>query len=176
MLADHPVTDLMSDHRLIEKVMAAVEAQLGDGARPFPAVFVEEALAFFTEFADAHHHLKEEQILFPALAARGVPPAGGPIGVMLYEHALGRQLLAVIRDHLPAARDGDDSAHEAIRDAAGHYIELLRQHIWKEDTILFQMARQVLDPAAAEEVLEQFAKHRTSAVSRHATFAAGLPG
>lgn len=179
MSAEHPVTELMSEHRLIEKVMSALEQRLQTSGNDFPSDFVAQALAFFVEFADGNHHFKEEEVLFPALARRGVPVEGGPIGMMLQEHTLGRKLLAGIRENLPAARDGNEIARESVRSFAAQYVDLLRRHIWKEDNILFRMAQQSLDPNTVEDILLGFHESAHSKVtpeltSRHAAFAAAL--
>ena len=173
----HPVTELMNDHRLIEKVMAELERRLALDPAAVPAAFVAQALAFFTGFADASHHFKEEEALFPALAARGVPVEGGPIGMMLHEHGVGRKLLAGMRAELEAAGAGDGKACAALRDYAARYIELLRNHIWKEDNVLFRMAQQLLDEEAAAALRARFresAQATAEATQGHADFAAAL--
>ncbi|MCX6621389.1 MAG: hemerythrin domain-containing protein [Acidobacteria bacterium] len=172
MSPDHPVTELMNDHRLIENVLSALERRLAAGGGEFPGEFVAQALAFFVEFADLHHHHKEEEVLFPALAQHGVPVQGGPIGVMLNEHTMGRQLLAGIRGNLEAAGGGGEQARAAVRADAARYIELLRHHIWKEDNILFRMAQQQLGAKEADEMLERFHQGVDGdAVRRHVDFA-----
>ena len=145
MTAMHPIDQLMSEHRLIESVLNAMEARLA-GMTPasFPAGFFREALDFFGNFADGYHHYKEEDALFPMLKTRGISDQGGPIGCMMKEHVFGRSCLAGIRGNLDAARDGEAGAVEAIRAYATDYIGMLRQHIMKEDTVLFRMARHVL--------------------------------
>jgi hemerythrin-like domain-containing protein len=180
MSADHPVTELMNEHRLIERVLAALESRLNEEpASGFPVTFVEQALEFLTEFADGCHHFKEEESLFPALARAGMPVEGGPIGMMLYEHDIGRRCLSGIRQQLDAARGGDAAACASIRAYAKQYIELLRSHIWKEDNILFQKARHALDEKAAAQVLEQFhagggTKASAEVIARAAAFASSL--
>jgi Uncharacterized conserved protein len=152
-----PIEELLADHRLIEKVLAKLDHHLASSAsQPFPADFVEQALDFLVSFADGCHHYKEEEALFPALAARGVPVEGGPIGMMLHEHTIGRKCLAGIRENLPAARSGDEAAQSRIRRYAGEYTSLLRNHIWKEDNVLFAMASQVLEPATRESIARTF--------------------
>lgn len=178
MTAEHPVSDLMNDHRLIEAVLSGLERQLSTPGE-FPAEFVERCLMFLVEYADHFHHHKEEEVLFPALADRGVPTTGGPIGMMLHEHTIGRKLLAGIREALPQAREGDESARSSTRSCALQYIELLRNHIWKEDNVLFVMARRALDPQSADEVLARFAAERqgsvpAAALAEHVAFAASL--
>ncbi len=153
----HPTQVLMNEHRVIEHVLVALEAKLEDLEKGcFPREFFEKALDFFVNFADGCHHAKEEMRLFPALKQRGVPEQGGPIGVMLYEHEVGRAYLQTIRAHLNAAERGEPEAIGAIRSAAMGYIELLRAHILKEDNILFAIARRVLTPADVERLQKEF--------------------
>lgn len=175
MALEHPVMDLMSDHRRIEAVMSALEKQLLAGDS-FPAEFIGKALTFFVEYADGFHHLKEEEYLFPAMADRGVPVECGPIGVMLHDHAIGRQLLSGIRSRLEEASRGDPNAQTAVRVYATQYIDMLRQHIWKEDNVLFSIAQRVLDEQAADSVAEEFATMSSTngaaeTLERHRQFA-----
>ncbi len=149
----HPVQSLMNEHRVIERVLGAVEIQLGQlGETPFPADFFQKALDFLRVYADSCHHFKEEDTLFPAMNQKGFPKESGPIGMMLYEHQVGRSYLAQIRDNLAAAARNSAEAIEAIRENGFAYVELLRAHIQKEDRVLFQMAYQVLDTADFEKV------------------------
>ena len=146
MATTHPVDILMAEHRTIERVLSAVEGRLA-GPGPFPYEFLTAALDFFRNFADGCHHAKEEELLFPLLEQRGVPREHGPIGCMLKEHAQGREYLATVRAHLDGARDGTAEDAAAVRAAASGYIGMLRQHIYKEDNILFQMAIRALSQA-----------------------------
>jgi hemerythrin-like domain-containing protein len=179
MDAHDPIQELMNDHRLIEKVLSSLEKRLADPDEPFPAEFVEQALDFLVSFADGCHHYKEEETLFPAIANLGVPVEGGPIEMMLHEHKEGRRCIKGIRDNLPAAREGNTRSQDAVRRFAAEYTGLLRHHIWKEDNVLFLMAKQVLTADAAEEVARRFSDesnpHLASAVKqRYAEFANSL--
>jgi hemerythrin-like domain-containing protein/uncharacterized membrane protein len=137
----HPVEELYEDHRLIERMLSELEHRvLRTNVSPFPVRFIESALDFFRVFADSCHHHKEENVLFPELVNAGVPVDGGPIGVMMAEHETGRECLARIEENLPAAANESQEAISNIREAAAEYISMLRQHIWKEDNVLFQIA------------------------------------
>lgn len=180
MAVPHPVMDLMSDHRRIEAVMNALENKLLPVAEPFPAEFIGRALTFFIEYADCFHHHREEEFLFPAMAANGVPVEGGPIAVMLHDHMTGRKLLAGIRGNLEEAGKGDHAAQAAVRTYASRYIDLLRQHIWKEDNILFTMAQRVLDEPTMHRLTGRFAEQSATdptaaqSVENHRQFADDL--
>lgn len=138
---EHPVEILLDEHRLIERMLDEVETRVLSPAGKLPLDFVETALDFFAGFADGSHHHKEERVLFPMLEAAGMPVHGGPIAVMLHEHDLGRRCLAAVRNSVEAARKGSEEASTTIRTAFAEYVGLLRRHIWKEDNILFEMAK-----------------------------------
>jgi hemerythrin-like domain-containing protein len=147
----------MEEHRLIETVLEALEGYAT--AVEKGSVFERDDLArfvtFVREFADAKHHAKEEDILFAAMLANGFPREGGPIAVMLHEHELSRGYVRELADI--AAGEGDWSEDTAARVAAAarSYTELLRDHIEKEDNVLYPMAQSVLPPDAMREVSER---------------------
>jgi hemerythrin-like domain-containing protein len=156
----HPTDVLTGEHRTIEARLDALEQRIRAirGGEPFSRAYFEESLDFFRDMADGCHHAKEEKLLFPRMKQRGVPEAGGPIGVMLAEHDEGRAFLRAVRGNLDAAAEGSPGALQAVLENASGYIELLRSHIYKEDNILFRMARMVLTPADVEELERSFAE------------------
>lgn len=127
---------LMDEHRGIERMLDVLEevAERLMGQGDVHAGDPSRVLDFLSGFADKCHHAKEEGQLFPALVAAGVPREGGPVGVMLAEHVQGRGYIARMRQ---ALADGDARAYAQ---AAHAYAALLRQHILKEDHILYPMA------------------------------------
>jgi hemerythrin-like domain-containing protein len=137
---------LREEHRLILAVLDALEVAVrraessGRVRREVFGPFVE----FFRGFADRCHHGKEEDRLFPCLERCGVPREGGPIGVMLEEHRLGRGHVRAMGEALEAAEGGDAGAAGAVLAHARDFLELLRDHIRKEDHVLFEIADRVV--------------------------------
>lgn len=161
-----PMQILKDEHRVIERVLDAIERRL---PRPVDADFYGKAIDFLRNFADGCHHAKEENELFPVLESAGVPREHGPIGCMLDEHQMGRALIRNIADNVQAASKGDEVASGVVRKAAGAYIELLRNHIYKEDNVLFAMADRVLGPEEQDLMREAFrrADGSHSCASKH---------
>jgi hemerythrin-like domain-containing protein len=144
----------MDEHRVIERVLDAVERMLERDSIDKP--FFLAALDFFRNFADGCHHAKEENELFPRMERAGVPRDGGPIGCMLNDHDTGRQLLRRVAANLDDAAAGTPRAVEAVRRAAGDYLTMLRHHIQKEDNVLFVIAEQLLPEEEKKSMLAAF--------------------
>ncbi|WP_243357955.1 hemerythrin domain-containing protein [Fundidesulfovibrio terrae] len=145
--------ELKAEHRGIE-IMLRILGQLADAAqsgRGLDKADAADVIEFLRTFADKCHHSKEEDLLFPALEAAGIPRQGGPVGVMLHEHDIGRGFIKGMSDSLAS---GD---MVGFAGAARGYIELLSNHIAKEDNVLFKMADQALSPQKQEELVRAFA-------------------
>jgi hemerythrin-like domain-containing protein len=149
---------LSSEHRVIESVIAALDVaadRIDAGGTVRPGFFVD-AVRFITDFADGFHHGKEEGALFAALSRCGMPLDNGPVGVMLYEHGRARELTAGLRDATARWAAGDTDAPATVVDHARAYGELLTQHIFKEDNILFPMAARVIPPGDEQAILDEY--------------------
>lgn len=149
--------ELKDEHRVIERVLSfyqAVAKAAHDG-RKLPVESLREAIEFTRSFADRYHHGKEEGVLFERLAKAGMPREGGPVGVMLVEHEQGRSHVAALAEAVERYAGGDESAAADIAQAAQDYADLLAQHIYKEDNILYVMADQLLSEDD-EEIVEAY--------------------
>jgi hemerythrin-like domain-containing protein len=149
---------LMSEHRVIERFIHALEkaANRLDGGQEVRPGFFLEAADFIQGFADGCHHRKEEGVLFIVMAENGVSTESGPIGVMLHEHKQGRSFTRAMRAAAQRLNEGDLTAKQAIVESAWGYVALLRQHIMKEDRILFPMADRFIPLDRQEQVTERF--------------------
>ena len=149
---------LSAEHRVIEQVLRCL-LEMASQASVTGKIDLESAraaLTFLRTFADQCHHHKEEDVLFPALGRVGFGPQAGPVAVMLSEHELGRAYLRRIDGAIQQASpsEADSAAHFAT--SVRSYVDLLTQHIAKEDNILFPLADQVLQGAAGEAVIGGF--------------------
>lgn len=149
---------LMAEHRVIERVLAALEiaAHRLQSGEPIREGFFLDAADFARGFADGCHHRKEEGVLFPAMETAGLPRQGGPIFVMRAEHEEGRRLVRRMRTATVRVCAGDPSAKDEIWQNALGYVNLLRMHIVKEDSVLFPMADHILQGEKQVEVAQAF--------------------
>ncbi len=149
---------LRNEHEGIMAMLAVVEAaayRLREGKQVSPELFTD-AVDFFRNFADGCHHSKEELELFPELVEHGIPQEGGPVGMMLIEHDQGRAFIRAMKEAAEAYARGDQSAIPALTTNALEYVELLRQHIQKENNVLFVMADQVLGDSEQSRLYDAF--------------------
>jgi hemerythrin-like domain-containing protein len=149
---------LMQEHEVILRVIAALEMQAGclRAGQPVRPGFFLDAADFIKGFADGCHHRKEEGVLFEAMIAAGLPRQAGPVAVMLAEHEQGRGYTRGMRDAANRLAAGDGAARgEVVSNALG-YAALLRQHIQKENGILFPMADQMIPAARQGQVTDAF--------------------
>jgi len=152
--------NLKEEHRVILrmiKVLIVASDKLERGENVSTDVF-KKSVDFIQTFADRCHHGKEQDTLFPLLGERGIPTQGGPIAVMLMEHEQGRQFVKRLAEALAKYDGGDKTAKGAIVENARSYAELLDQHIYKEDNILYPMGDRVLSQSDNKELLEKFEK------------------
>ncbi len=153
-----PTESLSADHRIIERMLDALQLaarRLHQGEAVRPQFFLDAA-QFIAGFADGCHHRKEENVLFPAMGEAGFPTQAGPVAVMLAEHEQGRAYTRAMRSAAEALASGDASMAGKVIDHAHGYVTLLRQHIMKEDNILFPMARNVLDERKQAALTAEF--------------------
>jgi len=149
------VTDnLIDDHSLIQEVMNTMERIT---KKNDPDVeHLEFIVSFIREFADGNHHAKEEGILFPKLIEKGIPKDHGPIGMMLMEHEEGRNYVKGMAENIVLYKSGKKEALKAVFQNMTAYVNLLRNHITKENNVLFRMADQVLTNEEQTRLLHQF--------------------
>lgn len=134
-----------TDHNLIEDLLSEHEsilARLDDLEKIINKSTINRAkiadFFHFTETFAEPHHQKEEQVLFPALEKKGIPNQGGPIGMMLIEHTAKRNYLAQMKQALK------ENNKNQLKKTAQAMISLLREHIYKENQILYPCAYEVL--------------------------------
>ncbi len=153
-----PTEELVQEHNGIKRmlrVLGVISARLEAGERVDPSD-LDQIIEFIQVFADKCHHGKEEDLLFKAMERAGIPGEGGPIGVMLAEHKIGRGYVKGMSEAAAAYRAGQPGAGVAFAENARNYVALLSQHIAKEDGVLYVMADRALSPHIQAELLEGF--------------------
>jgi len=157
MKATQQLKDEHEGIKLMLMIMEKISNDLKNG-KELNSDHYGKIIDFIKGFADKCHHGKEEDILFPAMVNHGVPNEGGPIAVMLNEHQLGREHVKSLSSSFEDFKAGNKSASMGIISSSMGYVQLLRNHIEKENNILFMMADKVLNEAEQDEIFEAFEK------------------
>lgn len=107
---------------------------------------VVDIIDFVRNYADRHHHGKEENILFETMNKTIERLAkSGAITGMYIEHDMGRLYMGNLEKAIERFKDGDDRARLDIIANAISYSELLDRHIEKENTAMYRFAENMLD-------------------------------
>jgi len=128
---------------------------------------LEEAVDLIKNFADGLHHAKEESLLFPLLGEHGFSSEFGPVAAMLSDHAQGRNYVKEITENIRLLKLGELSSMNLVYRNMLWYGQLLRNHIAKENNVLFRMADDVLSAVDQQSLLKQFEKIENEGVHNH---------
>jgi hemerythrin-like domain-containing protein len=158
---------LVEEHKLILRMIALLERNVGRTAASGYSnwQFYLDGVDFIRNYADRFHHAKEEDVLFEALIKNGMPRENSPIAAMLMEHDQGRAYVRAMEAAAQDALAGKTADMTALRENALAYVELLREHISKEDGILYPLAERVAPDKLREDIIAGYkaAEDRTPA-------------
>ena len=146
--------DLIQEHKAILIALNVLEKmhERVQNDKEIDCEDIEEIIEFLKVFADKCHHGKEEDFLFPALEEVGIKNENGPIGVMLAQHKQGREFIKQMQKSILNKIINKNT----FVGASSSYVSLLRNHIKKEDTILFPMSDNKLSASKQKELLNNF--------------------
>lgn len=146
---------LVREHKLILRMLNILEQKAGETAQGHchDYHFYLEAVDFIRDYADRFHHAKEEDILFEALVTNGMPRANSPVAAMLMEHDQGRAYVKGMEDAAQEALAGKPGMEGTIAENALGYLVLLREHIDKEDNILYPLAERLIPAGLRDTVI-----------------------
>lgn len=158
---------LVHEHRLILRMLAVLEkkAELTARGEYRNYRFYLDAVDFIRNYADRFHHAKEEDVLFEALVENGMPRENSPVAAMLMEHDHGRAFVKAMEAAATEALAGKPGRDGVIAENALGYLALLREHIGKEDDILYPLAERVIPEGMRDGIIDAYesAEARTAA-------------
>lgn len=162
---------LSEEHKAILKVISALEkeCQKLQTSQKINAEFFAQAIDFTRNYADKFHHAKEEDILFVEFCKDAHKAPCNPVDQMLFEHKQGRGYVKNMETAL------NEKNIENIIKNGNDYAGLLKDHIFKEDTILYPMIDEVLDEKTQQAISEKAnaveKKFEKGAVAKYLEFA-----
>ena len=183
MLAVEP---LMTEHRLIERMVALLgsELELIASAKNPNLVLVDAAVDFMRTYADRTHHGKEEEILFRALEGRKLSADHRKaMDELVSEHLFARAETKAIAESKERHLQGDIGALSEMTMHMERMIRFYPSHIRKEDEGFFIPAMAYFTAREQEAMLEEFGDfdrqmihEKYEKVARRFEYERSLPG
>lgn len=150
---------LMIEHRLIERMLSAIENVLSNikSKHKVDPVFVDIAVDFIRMYADRTHHGKEEDILFRDLKNKPLSDEDrGIMNELIDEHMFGRRTTQSLVEANSRYRNGDEAALDDIAENLQTLIEFYPKHIEKEDKVFFPSSRTYFTDEEDQAMLAEF--------------------
>ena len=149
---------MVVEHQLILRMVALVEknSELVEKGLFNDWQFFLDAVDFIRGYADRFHHAKEEDTLFTALIANGMPEKNSPIEAMHIAHDQGRAFVRGMEEAVTKALAGESGQEATIVENARGYAALLREHIHSEDNILYPLAERTLPADVRPAMIEAY--------------------
>ncbi len=145
-----PLEILMNEHKevlgIVDDISSNLKTFQDSPAETTPQL--KELIEKLDSEFDVHSLKKEEQGLFPVMETF-LPRDEGPIGVMIGEHEELVKRFQVFKEGL---NEGD---HDKVMDAGSYITSTLRDHIYKEDNILYNIARMHLSSEDMQKVYDK---------------------
>ncbi|WZL73490.1 hemerythrin domain-containing protein [Clostridiaceae bacterium 35-E11] len=149
---------MMQEHKNIKRILLITRElciKILDGLSIDYDIFYQ-IIDFVRNYADQHHHNKEEAVLFKQMSEElGEVIEKGPIMGMFAEHDLGRLFISNLENALKKVQAGDKEARVDVIANAIAYTDLLHRHIDKEDTAIYTFAQKRLSKEAMKKVENQ---------------------
>ena len=147
------------DHANINRALGVIRnicLQLMQGGE-VPDEDFREIIEFVREYADKHHHGKEEKFLFPVMVKK-LGPVGDKLVThgMLVEHDLGRADVLSLETALNEYKKNPRLELKLdILSYAMAYAHLLQLHIEKENSVVYPFAERGLSEEDFKEINEK---------------------
>ena len=139
---ENPLEILKKEHETVLKVLNNLETDLE--ARNISQA--KKSIELLEKEFNRHSLNKEEKILFPEIE-KFMPRENGPTGMMIIEHK-------DLTESIKKFKQINNS--ENLNETGSYIINLLREHIDKENNMLFMMADMHLDAKQKEIILKKF--------------------
>ncbi len=153
-----PVAPLMIEHRLIERMIAVMEAELVkiQETKTVDPLFIDHAVDFIRTYADNAHHGKEEDILFRELKKKELFAGDNAMmEELIQDHVKSRATTRALVEANQKYKAGDASVVPAIVSAMGFLVGFYPVHIEKEDKHFFVPVMKYFTGAEKEAMLDE---------------------
>lgn len=154
---------LVSEHENVLKFCDSVKEKCINNFKEndFEIQYFEKVLDFGRNFVDKFHHKKEEDILFVTM----MDELGNPIkniieNGMLFDHQVGRMLLMNLDFSIDDYKmHNNDENKLKVISYAYNYANLMKEHIAKENEVLYPFAENNLNKNAQNKINNEISEY-----------------
>jgi len=153
-----PITLLIDEHRIMERVMDVME-KLAEGIeeqRPISSDMILGNIGMLLECNDEYHYGKEEDILLPFLEEIGKNEIKESIQSCITKYRENDTLLATIIDSLEDYSNGDMDATIRIMENIREFVRNVRPLYLNEDEEIFRPLKKNLTTEEMDRLSEKF--------------------
>lgn len=153
-----PITQLIDEHRIMERVMDVME-KLAEGIeeqRPISSDMILGNIGMLLECNDEYHYGKEEDILLPFLEEIGKNDEKELIQFYITKYRENDKLLATIIDSLEDYSNGDMSATIRLMENIREFVANVRPLYLNEDEEIFKPLKKNLTKEEIDRLSEKF--------------------
>jgi len=153
---------IRDEHRSISAILHGME-YLVDRVRTRKAKIdprVFSAMIYYLDtFSERMHHPKEDRYLFKAMRSRG-GEAAAVVADLEKEHAAGGEALKRLEQSLVRYEEGGDKEFPAFAEAVAKFVREYRDHMQKEESVVFPLAQRILSTADWQAIDRAFEENR----------------
>ena len=155
------ISVIHEEHASLSAMLYSLRLMIERGMEDQPAVFFDvlRAMIFYIdEVPEKQHHIKESELLFPAIARR-TDDGGELISQLESEHRQGEKVVRELQHKLLAWEILGESRRKEFEEKADLYIDFYLNHIRLEEKYLIPQALKVLTAADWKELDKAFEKN-----------------
>ena len=143
---------------MLRTIMLLLKQHRREGTLPDFAA-LRAMLFYVDEFPEKRHHLKETQLLFPALRSR-TTEAAMVLDRLDQDHATGERAIRDLEHALLGFEMLGEPRRAAFEQAAQQYVDFYLQHMALEETQILPLAERVLTDADWARLDQAFGANR----------------
>jgi len=154
-----PIGPLMWEHRLIERLIKALEGQIHKirAELTINGIFIDTAVDFIRTYADRTHHGKEEDILFRELRKKPLTNEDRLLmDELIEDHFFSRNTTNALVEANMRYRRGNETALSELMACLKTLVEFYPTHIKKEDDVFFPASRNYFSDQEDQVMLAEF--------------------
>jgi len=135
---------------VLKKLLESVEDGTEGGTED-----LESVLLVLEGYVDRCHHGKEERLVFPEVRKAGEGDMEVMVDELALDHGKAADLLRRMKEEVPSGPSFSKLDVEALEPLARSYIELMREHIRKENARLLPLCEAVFPEEASGSALRR---------------------